>query len=199
MSSTNSIQNVHDHKLSGIDVELFFQVNKKKSKVVLFPSNNIFLKDETNKALEEISHIKNINLSIRVSLFLFIILILIQLVSQLIIGIDIKLLNSQYYWISHHQKVSSILNSQYNIQHMQLDTGIPSSFYIVEYTHEMFNTMENMDFLLLINDQSKNIPGLYSPYFKVYPDPTMKNIPFPQLDELQIFYKMFETAISLHR
>ena len=32
-------------------MELFLQLNKKKNKVMLFPSRNIFLKDENNQAL----------------------------------------------------------------------------------------------------------------------------------------------------
>ena len=34
-----------------MDLQLFLQMNKKKNKVVLFPSKNIFLKDENNRAL----------------------------------------------------------------------------------------------------------------------------------------------------
>ena len=49
--SNNSIINIQQNRLGNIDLELFFHVSKKKSKVVLFPSNNIFLKEENNRAL----------------------------------------------------------------------------------------------------------------------------------------------------
>jgi hypothetical protein len=50
---------------------MFFQLNSKKNKVVLLPSNNIFLKEENNRALDEISHISNITRSIRCMVVLF--------------------------------------------------------------------------------------------------------------------------------
>jgi hypothetical protein len=61
-------------------------VSKKKSKVVLFPSNNIFLKEENNRALREISHVSNITLSIKLSLFLFLSIALSELIVQLVMG-----------------------------------------------------------------------------------------------------------------
>jgi hypothetical protein len=57
-------------------MQLFFSMSKKKNKVILFPSKNIFLKDEHNRALENIAHIDNINLFIRVSLLIFLSLLL---------------------------------------------------------------------------------------------------------------------------
>ena len=61
-------------------MQLFFSMSKKKNKVILFPSKNIFLKDEHNRALAEIGHINNINIFVRISLFVFFGLVLGQLV-----------------------------------------------------------------------------------------------------------------------
>jgi len=58
-----------------------------------------------------------------------------EMIVELVIGSQLKLVSSQYYWVSHHQKATSILNTQYNMQHMQLDNGIVESFFIVSYTH----------------------------------------------------------------
>jgi hypothetical protein len=65
--------------LEEIDVNTFFQLNKKKNKVVLVPSNNIFLKDENNQALTEIAHISNINLTIRLVVTIFIVVLIVVL------------------------------------------------------------------------------------------------------------------------
>jgi hypothetical protein len=64
-------------------MQLFFSMSKKKNKVILFPSKNIFLKDENNRALGEIGHINNINIFIRISLIIFLTLVLAEMFIEL--------------------------------------------------------------------------------------------------------------------
>ena len=54
-----------------VDLQMFLQLNKKKNRVTLFPSDNIFIKEDNNQVLDKISHITNIILSIRLALFIF--------------------------------------------------------------------------------------------------------------------------------
>lgn len=74
-SSMASMKELNEFQLNELDLQMFFQEDKKRNKIVLLPSNNIFIKDENNKAKTEISHIKTINISIRVMVGLFLIII----------------------------------------------------------------------------------------------------------------------------
>lgn len=77
----------------------FFQLNKKKNKVVLVPSNNIFLKDENNQALTEIKHITSISISIRLIIVLFVAILVVALVIELTSSGKLSELNEQYYLV----------------------------------------------------------------------------------------------------
>lgn len=77
----------------------FFQLNKKRNKVVLVPSNNIFLKDENNQALTEIKHISSISISIRLIIVVFIIILIIALAIELSSSGKLTDINTQYYLI----------------------------------------------------------------------------------------------------
>lgn len=100
-------------------MQLFFSMSKKKNKVILFPSKNIFLKDEHNRALSKIGHINNINIFVRISLFIFISLLLVQMFLEMSTVSNFDVLSNQYSLISRYQKLTFMLNTQYNIQHIQ--------------------------------------------------------------------------------
>jgi hypothetical protein len=100
-------------------MQLFFSMSKKKNKVVLFPSKNIFLKDENNRALKEIAHINNINIFIRLSLFIFLSLVIAELLIEMSMVNTFIALTNQYYQLSRYEKMAFMLNTQYNIQHIQ--------------------------------------------------------------------------------
>jgi hypothetical protein len=80
-----------------VDLQMFLQLTKKKNKVVLFPSNNIFLKDENNQALTEISHISNISISIRIIVAVFIVMLLAILVAELVLAGQFGDINTKFY------------------------------------------------------------------------------------------------------
>lgn len=78
--AASSLKSVEGGALQEIDMNNFFQLNKKRNKVVLVPSNNIFLKDENNQALSEIKHISSISISIRVIVVVFVLILLVVLI-----------------------------------------------------------------------------------------------------------------------
>ena len=76
MQSQQEIENNSIASFNEVDLQLFLQLNKKKNKVLLFPSKNIFLKDENNQLLTEIRHITSISLSVRVMVALFMVILI---------------------------------------------------------------------------------------------------------------------------
>lgn len=103
---------------------MFLQLNKKRNRVVLFPSDNIFIKEDNNQALSKISHISNISISIRLILLIFVAILLAMLFIELSIVGKFAEVNTQFYWLNNHQKMVFMLNTQYNIQHMQPGNNI---------------------------------------------------------------------------
>lgn len=117
-----------------VDIQAFLQVNKKRNRIVLFPSDNIFIKEENNQALTKVNNISIINNTIRVTVIFLVFLLLGMLIVEFMTSSKLKFVNSQFYWMGLHQKYTMLLNSQYNIQHMQPGNGVEESFYIVFYT-----------------------------------------------------------------
>jgi len=76
VQSQQEIENNSIASFNEVDLQLFLQLNKKKNKVLLFPSKNIFLKDENNQLLTEIRHITSISLSVRVMVALFMVILI---------------------------------------------------------------------------------------------------------------------------
>jgi hypothetical protein len=168
-------------------MQLFFSMSKKKNKVILFPSKNIFLKDENNRALLNIAHIDNINIFIRISLLIFLSLVLAELMLELSkLPIFLSLTN-QYYQLSRYQKVAFMLNSQYNIQHIQPGNSWEQSFIIIAYTHTLFANYASKYFQALIYDSTLNRPGKYHPYYPILPT-NLSSAPQPSYDQFAIFF-----------
>lgn len=121
-----------------VDLNAFLQLNKKRNRVVLSPSNNIFLKEENNQALTEISHINNIGLSVRIVVFMFISILLAIMIVELTTADKLRYLNLQFKDIHFFQKKMFLLNGQYNLQHMQ-QSGTPQHevFTIGSYTRSL--------------------------------------------------------------
>ena len=84
-------------EMSQADVDLFLQLSKKKDVVVLVPTNNIFIKEENNKAFSEISHISNIIILVRVMLILFLVFVMVELVVETSARSELVLRNLQYH------------------------------------------------------------------------------------------------------
>jgi hypothetical protein len=95
--------------------------------------------------------------------------------------------------------LTALLNTQYNVQIMNLGNNFVETFVIVEYTQQLILTLGRHDFLLLFYDISKNTPEMFKPYYSPLPVPGMQGIAFPPLDQFQLIFKMYESAISLHR
>lgn len=92
-------------------MQMFLQLNKARNRVVLFPSDNIFIKEESNQAADRISHITNISMSIRLILIIFAAILLGILFIEMQMGGKFDNINNQFYWISDHQKMSFLLNT----------------------------------------------------------------------------------------
>lgn len=150
-------------------MQLFFSMSKKKNKVILFPSKNIFLKDEHNRALAEIGHINNINIFIRVSLLIFLSLVLAQILIEINMVTIFNTLTNQYFQVSRYQKTTFMLNTQYNIQHIQPGNSWEQSFVIIAYTHYLILNYESSYFQALLYNSNLNKHSDYPPYQKVMP------------------------------
>lgn len=108
--------------------------------------------------------------------------------------------NTQFTQLGLHQKFTFLLNSQYNIQHIQPGNGIEISFYIVFYTQEIISNFKQKVFSSLLYDIELNSYQLLQPYFKgVYPYPILKNMTCLPQDQLGIFSYIHQSEVSLHR
>lgn len=162
-------------------------MSKKKNKVILFPSKNIFLKDENNRALLNIAHIDNINIFIRISLVVFLSLVVAELMVELSkLPVFISLTN-EYYQLSRYEKVTFMLNTQYNIKHLQAGNLWEDSFMIIAYTHTLLANYASQYFQALIYDSTLNQPGMYQPYYLIMPT-NLSNTLQPPYDQYAIFF-----------
>lgn len=133
-ASSQSIRS-EEHLMNDVDLNEFFQLNKKRNKVVLFPSNNIFLKDENNQALDEISHISNIKLSIRFIVAIFIAILIVIFISEINAAKKFELANKNFNYIDGFQKVRFFSNSLYSMQHIQPESPIQQIFFLTCNTY----------------------------------------------------------------
>lgn len=196
-ASSQSIRS-EEHLMNDVDLNEFFQLNKKRNKVVLFPSNNIFLKDENNQALAEISHIYNIKLSIRFIVVIFIIILLTILVAEIIVAKQFQKVTEQMDCIDRFQKVSWILNNLYNMQHIAPESSSQQVFFIRMLGKILKDTFSSLAFQKLLFDPDINPLVVIKPYFPdPYPYPILANISSYPLGSVGAFRKILESIVAL--
>ena len=186
-------------EMTQADVDLFLQLSKKKDMVVVVPSNNIFLKEENNKALHEISHITNITLLVRVMLLLFLAFVGAEMAVETQARWELTEFNAQYYEITRLQKLQFMLSNQFNFKRLQVSTDPnESSMYVIEFTHLLMKIIQNQAYQKVFF-QSVNKPNTYRPYFDPYPAPLVANYTWKTFDQYAILPQVQQLIITLHR
>jgi hypothetical protein len=88
------------------------------------------------------------------------------------------LVNEDYHLVVTNQKAAFLLNTQYNLQHVQPSNHQEQAFFIQYYTELFLTTMRNENFQQMLFDTALNPSGLHSPYVSD-PYPYFSNVTCP--------------------